>query len=182
LAADEGTDNIFITDLTQVVFTPGSPGTWTAPAQYIELHDGGYSAGTCGISTAPGSNHLGVVTGEFGGQSYAALQLPSTSGSGTPTLPDWAYVSNLPPVPALGTHSAHTFDAGYDPHTVTAYTSPNDSKSYAVFVDFAVIGAPYDIAVVDLACVLALPRNAGTHNVTNPAVATALCTRFVAVP
>jgi len=175
LSSEEFTDNVYITDLTQAVFTAGSPGTWTAPGQYVNLNDGGYSAGTSGISTAPGSNHEGVVTGEFGGQAYAALLLPSTSGSGTPTLADWAYVSTMPNTP-----DGNPFDAGYDPHTVTAYTSPNNNKSYAVFADWET-GTPDYVAVVDLACVLALPRT-GAHTVTNPATATVPCTSYVAIP
>jgi len=167
--------------LTQATFTAGSPGTWTAPGQFFNLDDGGtyagFAAGTCGISTAPGTGHLAVVTGEFGGNAYAALQLPATSGSGTPTLADWAYVGSMPT-----TSDGGTFSAGYDPHTVTAYTSPNNNKSYAVFADYEGGYEPTNLGVVDLACVLALPRDPGTHNVTTPATATAACTRYVAVP
>jgi hypothetical protein len=173
LSASEFTDNIYITDLTQATFTAGSPGTWTAPGQFLNLNDGNYSAGTSGISSAPGSNHLGVVTGEFGGSSYSSLQLPSTSGSGTPTLADYAYVGTMPNTP-----DGNAFEAGFDPHTVTAYTSPNSNKSYAVFVDYAT-GTPNYLGVVDLACVLTQPRTAGTHNVIGNASA---CTRYVAIP
>jgi hypothetical protein len=70
------------------------------------------------------------------------------------------------------------FSAGYDPHTITAYTSPNTNKSYAVFSDWAV-GYPNYLGVVDLACVLSQPRIAGTHNVIGDASS---CTRYVAVP
>lgn len=172
LASYEFTDDIYITDLTQATFTAGSPGTWSAPNQLLSLSDGGYSAGTCGISSAPGTGHLAVVTGEFGGSSYSALQLPSTSGSGTPTLADWAYVSAMPNTP-----DGAGFSAGYDPHTVTAYTSPNNGKAYAVFADYAP-GYPDYLGVVDLACVLALPRS-GAHAVIGNASS---CTRYVAVP
>jgi hypothetical protein len=71
-----------------------------------------------------------------------------------------------------------TFVAGFDPHTVTAYTSPNTNKSYAVFVDYAT-GEPNYLGVVDLACVLAQPRTAGTHEVIGTASS---CTRYVAIP
>jgi len=178
LSSDEFTDDIYITDLTQAKFTSGSPGTWTAPGQFIDLDDGGYAAGASGISSAPGTNHLAVVTGEFGGSSYAALLLPSTSGSGTPTLSDYAYVGAMPNTP-----DGNEFYAGYDPHTITAYTSPNTSKSYAVFADyygeFLGLGRPNYLGVVDLACVLALPRTAGTHNVSG---STAACTQYIALP
>jgi len=186
LSSYEFSDEIYITDLTQAKFTAGSPGTWTAPGQFLDLADGGYSAGTCGISSAPGSGHLGVVTGEYGGSAYSALKLPSTSGSGTPTLADYAYVSSMPKTP-----DGNEFSAGYDPHTVTAYTSPNTSKSYAVFADWGPAtddSSPNYLGVVDLACVLALPRTAGTHNVTSTAVlgtgpgTVSSCTRYVAIP
>jgi len=172
LASYEFSDDIYITDLSQAKFTSGTPGSWTAPGQFIDLSDGGYSAGTCGISSAPGTGHLAVVTGEFGGSSYAALQLPSTSGSGTPTLADYAYVGNMPNTP-----DGAPFSAGFDPHTVTAYTSPNTNKSYAVFVDYAP-GHPDYLGVVDLACVLALPRT-GAHIVSGD---TSSCTRYVSIP
>jgi hypothetical protein len=178
LASSEGSDDVYITDLTQATFTPGSPGSWTAPGGYESLNDGGYSAGTCGLSTAPGTGHLAVVTGEFGGNSFSALQLPATSGTGTPALVDWAY-TNMPPTP-----DGNTFSAGYDPHTVTAYTSPNNNKSYGVFADF-IFGTPNYVGVVDLACVLALPRvSVGSHIVdnSNSANNTATCVRYVATP
>jgi hypothetical protein len=175
LASYEFSDDVYISDLSQASFTAGtggSAGSWSAPGQFINLSDGGYSAGTCGISSAPGTNHLAVVTGEFGGQSYAALKLPSTSGSGTPTLADYAYVSTMPPLPTGG-----SFSAGYDPHTITAYTSPNTGKSYAVLVDWS-SGQPDYLAVVDLACVLTQPR-VGTNTVSGTASA---CTKYIAIP
>lgn len=173
LASDEFSDDIYITDLTQATFTAGSPGTWTAPGQFINLNDGNYSAGTCGLSSAPGTGHMAVVTGEFGGSAYSALLLPSTSGSGTPTLADQAYVTTMPDTPA-----GNSFSAGYDPHTITAYTSPNTGKSYAVFVDNYNYVPDY-LAVVDLACVLSQPRSPGTNTVVGNASA---CTRFVTIP
>jgi hypothetical protein len=174
LASEEFSDSVYITDLTQAKFTTGTPGTWTAPGQFFALGDSGYSAGTCGLSSAPGTGHLAVVTGEFGGSAYSALKLPSTSGSGIPTLADYAYVSNMPSTP-----DGNAFSAGFDPHTVTAYTSPNTGKSYAVFVDYFP-GHPNWLGVVDLSCVLALPRTgAGSHIVNG---SSASCTRYVAIP
>jgi hypothetical protein len=181
LGSIEFTDDIFITDLSQATFTPGTPGSWSAPSQTITLDVASgtdFSAGTCGISSAPGTGHLAVVTGEFGGSSYAALQLPSTSGTGTPNLADYAYVGAMPALP-----NGNGFSAGFDPHTITAYTSPNTGKSYAVVVDYAFnedtdLEAPDFLGVIDLACVLAQPRT-GAHIVTGDASA---CTRYVAIP
>lgn len=178
LASIEFSDDIYITDLTQAVFTAGTPGSWTGKGQVIDLADGGYSAGTCGISSAPGTGHLAVVTGEFGGQSFAALQLPSTSGSGVPTLADYAYVSAMPTLP-----DGSTFGAGADPHTVTAYTSPNNNKAYAVFVDYEsgyYAGLPPNyVGVVDLACVLGATRSSA--HIVAPGAANS-CVRYIAIP
>jgi len=172
LASYEFSSDIYITDLTQATFTAGTPGTWTAPGQFLNLNGDDFSAGTCGISSAPGTGHLAVVTGEFGGSSYAVMLLPSTSGSGTPNLADWAYVSFMPNTP-----DGNNFNSGLDPHTVTAYTSPNTNKSYAVFADYEG-GEPSYLGVVDLACVLAQPRS-GPNTVNGTASA---CTRYVSVP
>ena len=182
LASDEFVgNNIYITDLTQAVFTAGSPGTWTAPGQFVPLN-GYLQYGTCGISSAPGTGHLAVTTGEFGGQSYDVLQLPSSSSAPgvAPSLVDYAYVGVMPNTP-----DGNGFSAGLDPHTVTAYTSPNSNKSYAVFADFA-LGYPSYLGVVDLACVLNLARDPGTNNVSavqpDSSSYAADCTRYVAVP
>ena len=54
----------------------------------------------------------------------AVFQLPATSGSEHPvSCYAGAYLPNTP----LG-----TFSAGYDPHTITAYTSPNNGKAYVL--------------------------------------------------
>jgi hypothetical protein len=177
LSSDEFSDNIYITDLTQAEFTAGSPGTWTAPGQFINLNDGGYGAsGTASIVSAPGPNHLALVGGEFGDSAYTALQLPAASGSGIPALVDYAYVSKMPNCPNGG-----VFETGFDPHKVTAYTSPTTGKSYAVIADYQIVDdAPeYYVGVIDLACVLALPRTSGTHTVVGNA---STCTRYVVVP
>lgn len=160
LASIEFTNNLYITDLTQASFTAGSPGTWTAPQRVITLNTPyGFSAGTCGISVAPGSTHLGVVTGEFGGSSFAAFALPATSGTGTPNLVDYANAL-LPNTP-----DGNPFSSGFDPHTITAYTSPNNNKAYAVVADFR-LGSPSYLAVIDLAALLAAPRSGA--NVVDP--------------
>jgi hypothetical protein len=159
LSSSEFTDDVYIQDLTQAVYTAGTPGSYTAPGQFVTLDTGAYgefSAGTSGISEAPGASHLGVVTGEFGGNTFAALQLPATSGTGTPTIVDYA-VAQIPGAAVCGGY----FSSGLDPHTVTAYTSPNNGKAYAVFAND---GASC-LAVVDLAAVLAAPRNGGGYGV-----------------
>jgi hypothetical protein len=160
LSTLEDTGDLYIADLTQAVFTPGTPGTWTDTAAQTQVFPefAGLSAGTCGIAVAPGS-HLGVVTGEFGGNLEGVIQLPSTSGSGTPAVTDWVAFT----MPNLA--SGSPFSMGFDPHTVTAYVSPNSSKAYGVLEngDFSFL------AVVDLQGLLSAPRTGHVVNSPLPA-------------
>ena len=158
LSAIEFTGSLYIADLTQAVFTPGTPGTWTDTASQVQNFPefDGLSAGTCGIAVAPGT-HLGVVTGEFGGNLEGVIQLPATSGSGVPAVTDWVAFT-MPSTP-----SEAAWSQGDDPHTVTAYVSPNSGKAFGVLEneDFSFL------AVVDLQGLLSAPRTGG-HTVTNP--------------
>lgn len=154
LAAVEFTDDIFIADLTQATFTPGSPaGTWTAPEQLQNFPGLSLAAGTSGIAVAPGS-HLGIVTGEFGGNTIGVFQLPATSGSGTPAILDWV-LATLPTEP-----NGVGFSEGFDPHTVTAYVSPTSGKAFGLVAD----GGPLFLGVVDLQALLSAHRS-GAHAV-----------------
>jgi hypothetical protein len=117
LSTDEGSNQIYLADLTQATFTPGSPGSWTAPSKFETLEEATeLGAGTSGVAVAQGT-HTGIVTGEFGGSQIVAIALPATSGTGTPALSD--YVS---------CHISE-FTQGDDPHTVTAYKSPNSGDA-----------------------------------------------------
>lgn len=142
--------NVFIADLTQATFTPSTPsGTWTAPSQVQTLSESTLSAGASGISVAQGT-HTGVVTGEFGGSSLTAIKLPTTSGSGTPAISDWV------------TCSISGFSMGNDPHTVTAYQSPNGGDAIGLLAN----GGATELARVDLTKMLdptTVPRTAGGH-------------------
>ena len=160
LATDEGTGSLFIADLTQAVFTPGTPGTWSDTASQLQNFPefDAFEAGTNGIAVAPGT-HLGIVTGEFGGNLEGVIQLPATSGSGTPAVVDWVAftVPNLP--------SESPWSEGFDPHTVTAYVSPNSKKALGVLEnsDFSFL------AVVDLQGLLSAPRTGHVVNEPLPA-------------
>jgi len=179
LTSIEFTSNIGLADLNQLTLTPGTPaGTWVAPHS-IFTFAGSFAAGTTGISVAPGSSHLGIVTGEFGGQSFAVFSLPSTPGTGgtVPTVVDYAYVTSMPNTP-----DGVAFSSGFDPHTITAYTSPNDGKAYGLIADWA-RGTPSFVAVIDLDKIMTAPRNAGTHTVNLAAfnLLTSGAVRYVAV-
>ena len=168
LSTDEGTGNLFIADLTQATFTPGaapSPGTWTAPSQLQKFPEfEAFSAGTNGIAVAPGT-HFGIVTGEFGGNLEGVIQLPSTSGSGTPAVVDWVSFT-VPNDP-----SGAQWSEGDDPHTVTAYVSPNSGKAFGVLgnrsFSTTTIG-PTFLAIVDLNGLLNAPRTGHVVNTPLP--------------
>ncbi|HUY39827.1 MAG TPA: hypothetical protein VMV13_13410 [Candidatus Binataceae bacterium] len=155
LATSEGTGNLFLADLTQASFTPGTPGTWTDTGSQLQNFPefDSFSAGTDGIAVAPGT-HLGVVTGEFGGNLEGVIELPSTSGSGIPAAVDYVAFT-MPDEP-----NAAAFDMGFDPHTVTAYVSPNNHKAYAVLGD----SSNAYLGIVDLQGLLSAPRTGHTVN------------------
>jgi hypothetical protein len=149
---------VFLADLSKATFTPGTPGTWTAPSQVQALSEAvGLSAGASGIAVAQGTQ-IGIVSGEFGGNVITAIKLQATSGSGTPAIVDWVTctIGNVgtPPKP---------FSNGFDPHTLTAYQSPNGAKDAIALL---ANGDATDLAVVDLTKMLnpaIVPRTAGGH-------------------
>lgn len=158
LAPGEFTSDVFLADLTKATFTPGSPGKWTAPSQTQTLTGASLSAGASGIAVAQGT-HIGIVSGEFGGNAITAIKLPATSGSVVPAVIDWV------------TCSLAGFNNGDDPHTLTAYQSPNGAKDAIALLankDIPTHTAT-QLAVVDLTKMLnptIVPRDAGGHNCT----------------
>jgi hypothetical protein len=141
---------VFIADLTQATVTAGMPGAWTAPSQVQLLSESILSAGATGMAVAQGT-HTGIVSGEFGGDAITAITLPSVSGSGTPAIADWVTCS-------IG----NGFSNGFDPHTLTAYQSPNTGNAIAVLAN----GGATSLAIVDLTKILdpnLVPRTAGGH-------------------
>jgi hypothetical protein len=160
LSPQEFTNTVTLVNLNAITF---GAGTYTAPYSIVTLSTpgyGGFSAGLSGSAVAQGSGHLAVVTGEFGGNTFAVLSLPAAAGTGTPALADYA-VSAIPANAACG----GTFSAGFDPHTITAYTSPNTGDSYAVFAGYS--GAvPVCLAVVDMTTAInptLSPRGGGVY-------------------
>ena len=157
LGSIEVENGVYLLDLSQKSLTSGTPGTFTAPFNNVSIPVfAQFYYGTDGIAVAPGSTHLAITTGEFGGNQFGVLSLPATSGSGTPSLVDYA-AAVLPSTP-----DGCGFTIGYDPHTTTAYTSPNNGKAYGVMADWAV-GSPDYLAVIDLAALLKAPRISGIY-------------------
>jgi hypothetical protein len=155
LSSIEFTDQLYIADLTQAVFASS---TWTAPGQIQTFPEfSGFQYGTDGIAVA-GSSHLGIVSGEFGGNPFGVFQLPSSSGSGTPSVVDYA-AAVMPSTP-----DGRVWNQGDDPHTVSAYVSPNNGKAYGVMANGYETSPTY-LALIDLQALLSAPRLAGTHTV-----------------
>jgi Metallo-peptidase family M12B Reprolysin-like len=167
LATNELQKKLYIADLTQLQKTTGAPtGTWSVgTAQNFPVLAGvsDNSPPVTGIAVAPGS-HLAVVASEFGGNQFSILQLPATSGMGTPALVDQV-AAGLPLTP-----DGVPWSQGFDPHAVTAYVSPNDGKAYAVLANAPFCSstssylAPSFLAVIDMAGVLAAPRTGNNVN------------------
>lgn len=158
LASVEFTGQLVLVNLNGASF---SGGKWTAPVvapDFPELET--LFAGTCGISVDP-RNHLGVVTGEFGGAGFGAISLPSAplASTAAPALLDYIR-ADIPDNPACG----GSWAMGMDPHSTTVYASPSSGKSFAVMVNAGRSCA----AVVDLQALLAAPRVSGTHTAQTP--------------
>ena len=164
-----GLTQVYIADLTQATFTPGSPGgTWSAPSQVQTLSESMLPSVAGGIAVAQGT-HTGIVAGEFGGDAITAIALPTTSGTGIPAISDW-----------VTCRIGGGFSNGFDPHTVTAYKSPNGGDAIGLVSD----GSATTLAVIDLTKMLnptIVPRTAGGHAcVSGTLPATVLST--IAVP
>jgi hypothetical protein len=178
LAPFEFTQSIGFANLSTgaVTFAGGvadtAPGTWTAPinVQNFAPDFDNLIFGTNGSAVAPGS-HMAVITGEFGGAAFGLLQLPATVTPATvPAATDWVSANVPDPAPAVA------WSMGKDPHTVTAYTSPNGGKAYALMSN---VERTY-LVKVDMAALLAAPRLAGTHRADPGTAAYAAAFTFIA--
>lgn len=154
-------EDIALFDLTQATFDTGT-GTWaTAGKQVQSLTEmTNLSNGLTGIAIVPGAN-LAIVTDRaeatVAGSGFGVLSLPTTSGSGIPAIQDWVQAS-MPNDP-LG----KPWTMPFMPNGLTAYASPNSGKGMGVIVNRTRTFA----AVVDIAALLAAPRQAGTaHTVS----------------
>lgn len=162
LASIEFTQHLFITDLTQAKFTPGiapAPGTWTAPNTIQDFTPAfnNFSAGTTGITVAPGT-HVGILEDEFGTTQFAGFRLPSTSGTGTPAVQDWVSAS-MPPDP-----SGARWTMSLDPHGLTAYVGPSGGPHSGKPIGLIMNDARTFIAAVDIEALLNPKlRTPGTH-------------------
>ena len=156
VAPGEFSASMVFADLSQAVYTPGAPGVWSAPTVTQEFPDfvSFTAAGLSGVAVAPGS-HLAGVTDEFGGPAFGVVQLPATSGVGLPNPVDYVAAS-VPNDP-----SGAPWNMGLDPHTMTAYSSPNTGRAILALSN---VGRTF-LALVDMQALLGAPRIPGTHTV-----------------
>lgn len=165
--------DVYIADLSQASFTPGSPGTWSAPSQVQSLSESSLSAGASAAAVAQGT-HTGVIAGEFGGNQITAIKLPDSSGSGTPAITDWVTCG------IDSTPDGNAWSEGDDPHTMTAYQSPNGGDAIGLFGNE---GANW-LARVDLTQMLnpaIMPRDAGGHTCSSGTIPSS-AESFISVP
>jgi len=156
--------------------------TYTAPNS-VTLMSTNYTTqyGFNGSAVAQGSGHLAVLAGEFGDNLFAVVKLPAAAGTGTPSLVDYV-ITKIPSNSACG----GAFVPGFDPHTVTAYTSPNTGDSYAVFAGYSG-NSPICLAVVDMTTLInpaLAPRGGGgyaAHDIS-PANLPSSAIRFFSIP
>jgi len=172
LATDEFTNSLFLVDLNQITFsgTIWTSGTGSTPGyQFVNFPEFNpfSEAGISGIAVVS-DQHIGVVGGEFGGTTFIVIKLPSVAG-GTPALQDYV-LADIPNTP-----DGQPWSLGHDPHTLTAYKSPNNGAPYAIFENDpgtfgGSAGGRNFLAIIDLnALLVTRARSApGSHVLATP--------------
>jgi hypothetical protein len=188
IAPGEFTNNVAMVNVSGLTSTTLTTSPYTAPNAVVTLATSVYSfaAGACGSAVAQGSGHLAIVTGEFGGNTAAVLQLPAPSAvtaTTVPSIPDYAIFA-IPANSACG----GTFSSGFDPHTITAYQSPNGTQhAYAVFAGYSGAGVPVCLAVADMTTIInptLTPRGVGGYGAheVNPTSLPASAITYFSLP
>jgi hypothetical protein len=178
VSGGEGSGSLFIADLTQATFSPGSsPPIWSTLNQVQVLPEfdptfGYFSNGITGIATAFGANEV-FLEDEFGTASVGAgigvIKLPATSGFGTPAAQDWV-VAHMPTTPDNA-----SWNMTHDPHGLVAarlnlaITSGGlgQGTGFKGF-GFIVNNERTYLGVVDLDGLLAAPRSANDAHQLDP--------------
>ncbi len=156
-------EDIAMLDLSQATYN--TDGTWSTPGKQIQTltEMTNLENGITGIAIVPGQ-HLALVADWFelsgGGGGFGALSLPTTSGSGIPAMQDWVQ-AQMPSDP-----SGKPWAMSYEPNGLTAYVSPNSGKGTGVIINRSRTYA----AVIDIAALLAAPRQNGTMHTLSSSV------------
>lgn len=157
-------EDIALFDLTQATFDTAS-GSWTTPGKRVQTLSEmtNLSNGITGIAIVPGQ-HLALVADRRehsgGGGGFGALSLPTTSGSGIPSIQDWVQ-ANLPDDP-----SGKPWRMSFEPNGLTAYESPNTGHGMGVIINQKRTYA----AVIDIPALLTASRQTGTSHTVSSSV------------
>jgi hypothetical protein len=167
-------------DMTQATFTPGTAGasgTWDTTGKQIQALTDFSVNGVDPISIEP-NNHVAIVSG--GSTPFGALQLPTTSGTGTPAITDWVS-ANMPNDP-----DGTPWNGWSLPNGLATYVSPNTGKPMGLMLNSLEdisgnrTGLARYAALVDINALLALPRDqVGGHQVLSSSDGQALVTAKV---
>ena len=180
-------DTIALFDLSQATFTPGNggvSGTWDTAGKQIQSLAGDFALNGVDVMSVESTNHLAILAG--GSAGFGAMQLPATSGTGTPAIVDWVS-ANLPNDP-----DGTPWNGWSAPNGVTTYVSPTANKSMALMVNALENGSSQRTgiaryaALVDIQALLLLPRDqVGGHQVAaandGPALVTAGVVKFILI-
>jgi len=173
-------DDIAMFDLSQVVFTPGTPNTWDTPSKAIQSITGTGLNGIDPISVES-THHLALVSA--GNNNFGVLVLPSASGAGNPALSgtsitDWvnALMPNDP--------NNVAWAGWHQPSGLSTYVSPNTNKVMGVMMNNpSATTGPTFLAIVDMDDLLTALRDpSNAHKVDSSVnLVTSGLVRFVPV-
>ncbi len=175
-------NDIALFDMSQASFTLGSGSTnntWDTAGKNVQSLTGIGLTGIDPISVEP-NNHVAIVSG--GSTAFGALQLPSTSGSGTPAIVDYVG-ANMPNDP-----NGVAWTGWGEPNGLATYVSPTTNRPFGVMMNSPGGGKPTFLAIFDINALLAAPRNNGisgsVHTVASDGsnLVTEGIVRFVALP
>jgi hypothetical protein len=158
-------EDIGLVDLTQASFDSFN-NVWSTSAKQVQTLSEmtNLGNGITGIAVVPGQS-FAIVDDKretsFGNLGFGVLRLPSTSGSGTPSIPDWVQAK----MPATDP-SKRVWQMAFMPNGVAAYTSPNNGKAIGILVNRT---RTY-VALVDIVALLNANRMAGTQHTVDPTI------------
>ncbi len=159
---ENAVEDIALFDLRQASFDTDA-GTWSTPGKQVQTltEMSKLSNGITGIAIVPGQS-LAILADRRehsgGGSGFGALRLPTTSGSGIPSIQDWVQ-ADMPNDP-----TGKPWKMSYMPNGLTAYASPNNGRGMGVIVNRRRTFA----AVVDIEALLDASRQGGTtHTISS---------------
>lgn len=156
--------DVALFDLSQATFTPPSggavTGSWNTPGKQILTLSALYpnfGNGVTGISVVS-AFHMALLADQSGNSGFGAIVLPSSSGTGTPTISDYV-VASMPNDP-----SGQPWAMSTQPNGLTTYIDPATNRPMGVIMN----ASRTYLAVIDLMNLLNPANRNGTNTVPNP--------------